>query len=219
MKKIIYALIFTLIVTALFPVTSFANGRTKTKITPVAINGFSITPTFGAYFFSGAEHMDITESFGLKIGYDNAGKSFTDSLGVEAYFNYFTTRSKMETDNITGYLLRLEAIYPIPLWAKWVPFVALGGGGIIIDTASNTETRPLINYGAGVKYFLQDDLALRADARHLLVYKNVDTRNNFEVTFGVNYYFGKDGNKNTASAATVNEEKEEPKTDTGTTEF
>ena len=214
MKKVL-PLIFTLIVSAFFPSPGFAIA--KSKPVPVALSGFSVTPTLSGYFFTGSEKLDLTESFGLKIGYDTAGKSFTDSLGVEAGFNYFITRSKTDdTSDITGYLLRLEAIYPINLWAQWVPFVAIGGGGILFDTASRTETRPLFNYGVGLKYIIEDYLALRADARHLLVYRNVDNRNNFEIGIGLSYYFGKERKKEAAPPETKQEEKvEEPVTKVG----
>ena len=208
-------LIFTLVVSALFfPSPGFTIEKKGSKPMPVGSGGFSATPTLSGYFFAGSEQRDIAETFGLKLGYEKVGKSFTDSLGVEAAFNYFITKSKTDSD-ITGYLLRLEAIYPINLWAKWVPFLAIGGGGIIIDAVSNTETKPLFNYGAGVKYFLEDYLALRADARHLLVYHNVNTRNNFEIGIGLTYYFGKERKKEEpAPPATEHEEKEKPITET-----
>lgn len=208
MKKI-WVLIFTLIVSASFPSPGLAIDKPKSKPTPMDLGGFSLTPTIGGYFFTGSEKRDATQMYGLKVGYDNIGKSFTDSLGVEVSLNYFNTKSKTEASDASGYLLRLEAIYPVITGTKWVPFLAVGGGGIVIDTVSNTEKDPLFNYGVGVKYFMEDYLAVRADARHLLVYNNVSTRNNFEVGIGVSYYFGKERKKKTEPPAAKQEEKKE----------
>jgi len=193
--KTILTLIFTLILSASILSPVFAAVKPRSKTPPVTLGGFSLTPTIGGYFFAGSEQRDATPLYGLKIGYDNIAKSIADSLGIEGTLNYFTTTSKTDGSDVSGYLLRLDAIYPFILGGKWMPFLAVGGGGIIIDSSSHADTSPLFNYGAGLKYFIEDYLAVRVDARHLLVYNNAATRNNFDVGIGVSYYFGKESKK------------------------
>jgi OOP family OmpA-OmpF porin len=195
MAKIVFALIFTLIVSAPIPSPVFAAPKPRSKSIPVTTGGFSLTPTIGGYFFSGSDQRDTTPSYGLKIGYDNIGGSIAESLGIEGSLNYFSTKSKTDASDDTGYLFRLDAIYPFILGGKWMPFLAVGAGGIVIDSVSHPDKSPLLNYGAGVKYFLEDYLAVRVDARHLLVYNNVNIHNNYEVSLGLSYYFGKERKK------------------------
>jgi OOP family OmpA-OmpF porin len=123
------------------------------------------------------------------------GTSIVDSLGIEGTLNYFNTKSKKDASTDTGYLFRIDAIYPFILGVKWMPFLAVGGGGIIIKSVAHPDKSPLFNYGVGLKYFLEDYLAVRADARHLVIYDNNTTRNNIEVGIGISYYFGKESKK------------------------
>ncbi len=211
MAKTVFALIFTLIVSVVTsPPVSAASTR-GSKLIPATLGGFSLTPTIGGYFFAGSEQRDATQLYGIKIGYDIIEHSLADSLGVEGTLNYFTTTSNTDARNTPGYLFRLDAIYPFILRKKWVPFFAVGIGGIVIDSDSHTETSPLLNYGAGVKYFLEDYLAVRADVRHLLISNNDSTRNNFEVGIGLSYYFGKERKKTAVPPAIRPKEKEADK--------
>lgn len=193
--KTVLALTFALILsaTSLSPVFAAANPRSKTPT--VTRGGLSLTPAIGGYLFDGSDHLDASLTYGLKIGYDNIGRAISDSLGVEGTLNYLGTASKTDGSDVSGYLLRLDIIYPFITGGKWMPFLALGGGGIMLDTASRTKADPLFNYGAGLKYFPEDYLAVRVDARHILVYDNAATRNNFEIGMGLSYYFGKESRK------------------------
>lgn len=212
MAKTVFALILILIVSASIPSSVFAVIKSRSNPIPVTLGGFSLTPTIGGYFFAGSEQRDATQSYGLKAGYDIIGKSIADSMGIEGTLNYFTTKSKSDASDTTGYLFRLDAIYPTIIEGKWMPFLAIGAGGIVIDTVSHADKSPLLNYGAGLKYFLEDYLAVRVDARHLIVYNNVNTHNNFEVGVGVSYYFGKERKKKPVPPpATKQKEKEDAK--------
>jgi OOP family OmpA-OmpF porin len=203
--KTVFALIFTLIVSISIPSPILAAVARGTKI-KANLGGLSLSPNVGGYFFAGSEQRDVTLSYGLKIGYDKIGNSIADSLGVEGSFNYFTTSSKTHSIGDNGYLLRLDAIYLFVLDNKWLPFLAVGVGGIEIDNVKYTNINPLFNYGIGVKYFLEDYLALRADVRHLLVYDSYQARNNYEVGIGMSYYFGKERKKKPAPPQPVKQE-------------
>ncbi len=167
------------------------------------MGGLSLSLTMSEYFFAGSEQRDATPLYGLKVGYEKIGGSITDSLGVEATINYFTGKSKLKKSDYTGYLLRLDALYPFIIGEKWMPFLAVGGGGIVINSSSSSskiDKNYVFNYGIGLKYFIEDYLAVRADMRHLVVYDDIITRGNFEIGVGVSYYFGKERKKKPVSA-------------------
>ncbi len=212
MAKSLFVLILTLVISVLVSVAAFAatepdeKPEPKAKPAPVskpapvgALGGFSLTPTVSGYSFAKPEQLNPALMYGLKVGYDKIGSSLEDSLGVEATFNYFSAKSKSVVDKTTGYLIRLDAIYPFVQGVKWMPFLAVGAGGIAIDTGTDSEKKPLINYGIGLKYFFENYLAVRIDGRHLMVYNTSSyPRNNFEIGVGVSYYFGKERKKKPA---------------------
>ena len=167
----------------------------RTKSPQPAIGGWSLTPAVAAYFFSGDEQLEDTPHYGLKFGYEKVGKSIPDSLGIEGTLNYFQTRLTGGEGRVKGYLIRVDVLYPIILKGKTLTSLIVGGGEIITSGAASSDSSPLINYGVGVKYFLEDYLALRTDARHLFIYDNIDTRNNFELSISLSYYFGKERKK------------------------
>jgi OOP family OmpA-OmpF porin len=76
-----------------------------------------------------------------------------------------------------------------------VPYLAVGGGGETIryyKTRGGEETDGTFNFGAGVKFFLTDDFALRLDGRHILdfVGRHSETLHNWEYSAGLTFVFG-----------------------------
>lgn len=197
MAKIVFALILAIFISASLQSPAFAAEITKSPSKAGSLGGLSVSSTIGGYFFAGSEQRNATTLYGIKLGYEKIEKAVADSLGVEGSFNYFSTDSKRGTGSDTGYLYRLDATYPFPIGKKWLPFIAVGVGGTIIDAPADTNSDFLFNYGAGIKYFLENYLALRVDARQLIVYEGSDYRNNYEIALGVSYYFGKERVKKT----------------------
>jgi OOP family OmpA-OmpF porin len=96
--------------------------------------------------------------------------------------------------------------------SHFVPFLAVGIGGIHYQNPAGVEDRNKlsVDYGAGVKlflpdsvakFFMADDIALRADIRHILPLN--DTYNNFLYTAGITFSFG--GKKKTVAATNAEE--------------
>lgn len=193
MSKIVLALVCALIISITIPSGSSAAPRTKGQ--PITTGGFSVTPTVGWYNFEGADLFESGPITGLKLGYEYIGKSIADSIGIEGTVNYVSTKLKTGSDSASAYLFRLDALYPILLKDKTVPYLAAGVGDLHTKAGSQSDDSPLFNYGVTVKYFMEDYLVLRADARHLMVYNNINTNNNFELSLGVSYYFGKERKK------------------------
>lgn len=147
----------------------------------------SITPFIGGYFFEGNEDLKNTIAVGLRGGYN-----FTKNWGVEGFFNYVPTKIKnMPGDaDVKLYGYGLEALYHFMPESRFVPFVAAGLGGSRYSAPAGVNSRHkfTVDYGAGIKYFITENLALRADARHVLPLN--DKVNDLLCTFGINFAFG-----------------------------
>jgi formylglycine-generating enzyme required for sulfatase activity len=175
---------------------------------------FSVSPMIGGYTYYGSnQHFKTAPMYSLRGGY-----SFTDNIWVEAGLDYSITKSTLVTDKkIAIFKYGVEGLYHFMPDKNLVPFVAVGFGGYNLSGPSVLVSRKemgFIDYGAGVKYFLYDKLALRADVRHILANAGA-----FEYTLGVTIPFGgvKGGTKPvTAPVApkkkvTVVEEQEQKK--------
>jgi OOP family OmpA-OmpF porin len=153
----------------------------------VKAGSFSVTPFIGGYVFEGNEDYKNTASIGLRAGYN-----FTKNLGVEGFFNYAQT----EMENVPGkynldiYGYGIEGLFHFMPESRFVPFLAIGLGEISYSTTIGDvdKNRFAVDYGAGLKFFLTDDIALRADVRHILPLN--DKYNDLLVTLGLAFSFG-----------------------------
>lgn len=159
------------------------------------ITSIGLSPVVGGYYFSSSQSLDPAPTYGLRLSYDHIGKGVVDSIGVEATFNYLSTTAKNQDKKASAYLFRTDAIYSFDPRSKWVPFLALGAGGIFVDREGVKDNSPFLDFGIGIKYYFDDYLAIRADLRQLMVYSNVNTNSDFELTTGLTYYFGKERKK------------------------
>ncbi len=146
---------------------------------------YSISPFFGGFWFEGDQDLKHRPVHGLRFGYD-----FTKNLGAEAVFDYVYTKHTTTDSHAHVYNYRLEGLYHLMPNSKLVPFIAAGVGGMTVDYRDDTDRkhRATIDYGAGLKYFFTDWLALRGDVRHILAFDSV--HNNLEYTLGLSFYFG-----------------------------
>jgi len=154
-------------------------------------------PFAGGYFFEGNEGLKDSYLIGIRAGYH-----FTQQIGIEGFFNYVPAEVKdVFGDNdldLFGY--GVEGLYHFMPDRKWVPFVAIGLGGNHYDGPSGVgkTDKFSVDYGAGLKYFITDRMALRADVRHVIPFD--DRYNNLLVALGVHYAFG--GVQKTSSVET-----------------
>ncbi|RJQ49624.1 MAG: outer membrane beta-barrel domain-containing protein [Nitrospiraceae bacterium] len=187
-RRLFNALIVTGCILALFSVDLSAEMRK---------GAISLNPQIGGFVFEGNQNIDNDLTYGLGIGY-----SFDENWAAEGNFNYVDTESvSPRGEDVEAYLYRLDALYHFMPDSKLVPYVAAGIGAIRVDGGvDDTGTDPLLNYGAGLKYFLTDNMAIRGDVRHLVVdgSSGNEIDNNLIYTFGLTYLFG--GEKKMAAA-------------------
>lgn len=146
---------------------------------------FSVTPVIGGYLFEGKENLKDPVIFGLRVG-----SNITPNWGFEGSYYYGQSENKALAGNpdIDLYGYGVEALYNFMPEGKLVPFVAAGGGGTLLRGSGTHNNRAMLDYGAGLKYFVTENIALRADVRHVIPLN--DTNNNLLFTFGVNFFFG-----------------------------
>jgi OOP family OmpA-OmpF porin len=148
----------------------------------------SITPFAGGYLFQAKENLKNKPVLGIRMGYD-----LSRNWGIEAAGDYLTTKSDAAQGDAVVYGGRLEALYYYTPEKKLVPYFAVGAGGrsLKYDDHSNLDRNHfLIDWGLGAKYSLTDNLALRADIRHMILIN--DTIQNLEATLGISYLIGGD---------------------------
>lgn len=171
--------VFIVLGVILFCLTIVGSARGEMKS-----GAFSVTPFFGGYVFEGNQDLKDGLTYGLGLGY-NLGEHW----GAEAVFNYVDTEFEEGSGDVDGYLYRLDCLYHFKAFQRLVPYLAAGIGGITLDPDRNDDdTDFLVNYGAGLKYFLTETVALRGDVRHIISFD--ETQNNLAYTLGLTFLFG-----------------------------
>jgi len=170
----------------------------------------------GGYLFEGNQDYRDNYTLGWRAGYN-----FTENIGAEFFWNWVP--SQYEDDRVDDtnrvYVTAIEGIYHFNPRSNFVPFLAVGIGGTHYSSGDDelVPSKFALDYGAGVKYFVTDNLALRADVRHVLPLGESDDdeygdnphsiHNDLMATLGISYQIGGEGAKRIAKPVPV-EEKE-----------
>ena len=140
----------------------------------------TFAPYVGGYTFQGNQHVETSPVFGLRLGYN-----LTDNWALEGVVDYLKADLKGGGD-IEMLRYGGDVLYNFMPKSSLVPYLAAGFGGFNID---NSKTRGIVNYGGGVKWFLADNFALRADVRGLN-YSMSKIYTNVEYTLGLHIAVG-----------------------------
>jgi OmpA-OmpF porin, OOP family len=155
---------------------------------------------FGGYnFFDSSQNLKNGPLAGGRMGYN-----FTKYFGVEVAGEYvFTEVNNKAKTNYTegqfGYPMsktdvifyHVDAVYNILPDSRFTPFILVGFGGAHYNPKISTGEMPAFNVGAGVKFSLTDNLALRFDVQDYIVTEIFEeTYHNIAVTVGLAFYFG-----------------------------
>lgn len=175
-----------LLVLTLFLFTVFV-GNASAEVRPGA---FTISPMAGGYGFDDDQDLlDLGKTFTLGLGYN-----FTKNLATELAFSYIHTDAdgSFTDDDVYVYQPRIDLLYHILPDKMIVPYVALGVGGMMFDD-DNIAPRELddmfqANAGGGLKLFVSEDVALRADARYYHGFE--DSQSEYALTLGMVFQLG-----------------------------
>lgn len=168
---------------------------------------FTLSPFVGGYVLDKATPFESRPIFGLRAGYN-----FTENLGAEAMFGYSLSETKLSQGSAGSketdlYQYGVDVLYHFMPKSNFVPFVEVGGGVTHFKVPSTPSIgHPYyigqVNYGAGVKYFVNPDVALRADVRHAILVQDT-ANNNLEYAVGLTFNFG--GKRKAVAAVTSTE--------------
>ncbi|ABB30585.1 OmpA/MotB domain protein [Geobacter metallireducens RCH3] len=165
----------------------------------------SVSPFGGYTFFDRDSDLKSRPTGGLRLGYN-----FTENVAVEGSGAYTDTKYDNGNGSSNVYRYGAELLYHFIPQSRVVPFLAAGLGGITYEGREGVpdadRTDGILTAGGGVKLFLVDRIALRADGRNIFTFN--DALNHQEVTAGLDFQFG--GGK-AAPAPVKAEPKPEPK--------
>jgi OOP family OmpA-OmpF porin len=130
----------------------------KSGATSISLNG-------GYYSFEGNQDYKDNFTGGLRIGYN-----FTENWGTELFFYYVPSKYNLNDADNNFYFTGIEGLYHFMPENRFVPFLALGIGATHYssDDTRLVPSKFAIDYGAGFKFFISDNIAFRADVRHVL---------------------------------------------------
>ena len=149
----------------------------------------TLSPFFGGYLFGNDQDIKSKPAYGLGIGYNLSKK-----LSIEGAFNYIDTESKEDNSDIDALLYNINALYHFTPYKKLLPYISAGIGAITLNYQDEgDDTDFTINYGAGLKYFLNESIALRGDIKRILSFN--ESHHNLLYTIGLTFYFGGDEKK------------------------
>ena len=118
------------------------------------------------------------------------GYNFTPHLGVEILFDYTRTEGTRGLGEANMFRYGGDLLFYLFPDRALVPYLAAGYSGITLDQErQKTNNLGVFNYGPGIRYFLNENMALRGDFRHL-VFHDGRTLSNYEYTVGITYQFG-----------------------------
>jgi OOP family OmpA-OmpF porin len=141
----------------------------------------TLSPMLGGITMEGDQPVD-SEGLAYSLG---LGYNFTQALGLEAVIGGANLDEEGSGDDADFWNYRLDALYHFMPENKLVPYLAAGVGGYSLDGDDEFMT----NYGAGLLYFLGENVALRADVRHMIGFNESNLENNFIYTAGFKFQF------------------------------
>lgn len=128
-----------------------------------------------------------SSSYDPEVNYSlGGGYNYNVNLSSEFRFSYANEKSGPDSDATSAYI---GAIYHLMPEQRLVPYLAAGIGGLLIDYSdADDDLFSQINYGAGLKYFINEDMAINTEVRHMLA--SSGEPNNVMYGAGLVYYFG-----------------------------
>jgi OOP family OmpA-OmpF porin len=208
MKKVFFRRGILLIGLALFAFTATAEAGNRA-------GSFSISPMIGAQIFQQNENMDNTIFYGLNFGYNFTKHVGAELVGTVAVIDYQPDFTPAGTGDFNYWTGRLDLLYHFQPDERFVPYFAAGIGGAFLSQkvkGDSVNEDPIANYGVGFKYFTNDWLALRFDARHVwrheMEYKPTDhgkNHNNFMFSGGLTFQLGGEGQSGVTQIDTDND--------------
>lgn len=158
-----------------------------------------VSPFVGYHLFEGGQNLEDAPTYGIRFGYSitpnwavegavsSVSSSVDDASIVGASEGQFTSPA----DDVDLLLYQLDALYHFRPDSQFSPYLVGGYGAADYSPSISTKEMSAFNIGAGAKYWLADNFALRFEVRDHLVGEVFDhSYNNITATVGVSFAFG-----------------------------
>ncbi|MDY0301914.1 MAG: OmpA family protein [Trichlorobacter sp.] len=145
---------------------------------------FTLSPYAGGYTYQGSQKIKTGPVVGGRLGYN-----LTDNWGLEGIVDYAEADNKNVSGKARKTRYGADVLYNFLPETSFVPYLAAGVGGMNLRDRGDTFNRAVYNYGGGIKWFVMDDIALRADVRGLN-YSIDKIKTNVQYTLGVHFVMG-----------------------------
>lgn len=156
-----------------------------------------LSPFLGYSFFEKRQNLENSPIIGGRVGYN-----FTDRLGVEATGQFsrsgvddrsqaFTRQGQFTSpmDDVDVSMFHVDLLYHFMPKERFNPFLTAGYGVAHYSPNINSKsTMSALNAGAGAKYWVAENVALRVDVRDNMIFD--EHIHNVEATAGVVFRFG-----------------------------
>ncbi|MCE1224930.1 MAG: OmpA family protein [Geobacteraceae bacterium] len=144
----------------------------------------TFAPYVGGYTFQGDQHLETSPVLGFRLGYN-----FTENWALEGVIDYLKTEGTRTNNKAEMVRYGGDLLYNFMPKNSFVPYLAVGAGGLNFTSGGHPDARLVANYGGGVKWFLAENFALRADVRGLN-YSMSKIYTNVEYTLGLHIAVG-----------------------------
>lgn len=147
-----------------------------------------LSPMIGGYVFEGNQDQEDAMAFGLTLGFN-----YTENWATEFTLNYVGTEDEEDKrGDIDVGIFRWDVLYHFFPKSPVVPYLAAGLGGLYDNPdEGSSDLDFMVDWGGGLKYYFTENVALRADVRH--IYEVDDDFHNLLVSGGLVIQFGSKG--------------------------
>lgn len=144
------------------------------------VGRLSLTPMVGGYVFEGSQDQKNAPAATLALGFN-----YTPNWGTEFALAYVDSENKTgRKGDVDVGQIRWDVLYHFLPDSPVIPYLAAGLGSLITNPdRGDTDADFMVNYGGGLKFFIAENLALRADIRH--IYEVEDQYNNLIYSAGL----------------------------------
>jgi len=155
-----------------------------------------VTPYAGYNFFEKRQNLENQPIVGGRLGYN-----ITNWLGIEGNWNWIksyvddkSTRPTMQgqfsapTDSVFITHYNLDLLYHFFPESRINPYITAGYGIVHYTPKINNKNLSVLDFGVGAKFWVADNIALRADIRDNMIFD--EHIHDVATTLGVVFAFG-----------------------------
>jgi OOP family OmpA-OmpF porin len=168
---------------------------TPAALAEVRIGAVTLTPMVGYQSYDSNLDLEDAAAYGVALGY-----TASQHWGLELDIRYIPTEvDATGGPDVNNLVVTGNVLYHFMPEQAFVPYLVGGLGALQydVDGASDDEDF-ILNWGAGCKYAVSDNVDLRLDLRHLIDFRSDnqgsdhddDVSNNLAAMFGLNIQLG-----------------------------